>query len=326
MQVMGRELVSFQDFQKTLGQLGLNAGSALLRLSFRITQTPLEVAMAKTEEYFAAIEEENGNAAPGAHAGSLSTSESVPVVSGTALPEDTTDKPSPREPRSPQLDDESPQQPPQTSTTRESSPEPPLDPAPSSSTSAQTSTITGPSRRPMSVLAPPSSPMPHASLQAHNDAAYEPTIDHAKQHLSRLKTHGQNKRLPTDAEIAEKEKADAEKWSKVTEVEIKIRFPDQTQVVSKFTNLETATTLYDFAKSLIVTETEPFLLNFSSAKGPQTIPRNSTAKLISDIGMAGKVLVNFIWDAGASQQARGGKVLKQEFSEKARDIEVRDVH
>lgn len=318
-QVMGRELVSFQDFQKSLGQLGLNAGSVLLRLSFRITQTPLEVAMAKTSEYFASVEAESGDGAHGAHAGSLSTGESVPAVEGAILPEGNADMPSP-EPKSPQIDDETHESPHQTDHTPETDTQ--SQPASMPPSPPTNSIITGPNQRPISVLAPPSSSTPHASRQAYNDDDYEPTIDHAKQHLSRLKTHGQNKRLPTDAEIAEKAKAEAQKRAQITEVEIKLRFPDQTQVLAKFTNLDTALTLYDHAKNLIISENEPFLLSFTSAKGPTTIPRNSTTKLISGLGMTGRVLVNFIWDGG--QVPRGAKVLKPEFAEKARAIEVQE--
>ena len=319
-QIVGREITSFQDFQKTLGQLGFNAGSALLRLSFKITQTPLEVAMAKTEEYFASVEAGPGNGAHGAHAGSLTTGESVPVVSEAILPKEIVDQPSPPEPKSPQVDDGRVQPATRAYNAQEAETESQSNPI--ASTSPMSFTITGPNQRPISVLAPPSSNTPHASRQVHNDDDYEPTVDHAKLHLSRLKTHGQNKRLPTDAEIAEKEKVEAQKRAQVTDVEIKLRFPNQAQVISKFTNLDTALTLYDFVKSLIINENEPFLLKFSSTQGPKTIPKGSTTRLISGLGMTGKVLVNFIWDTGAGPQARGAEVLKQEFSENAKEIEV----
>ncbi|KAI5307417.1 hypothetical protein KEM55_008331, partial [Ascosphaera atra] len=55
---MGRELCQFTDLQKTLGQLGYNSGSVLLRLSFRVTDTPLEDAMANIETYFKSVEED----------------------------------------------------------------------------------------------------------------------------------------------------------------------------------------------------------------------------------------------------------------------------
>ena len=44
-----------------------------------------------------------------------------------------------------------------------------------------------------------------------------------------------------------------------------------------------------------------------------------------DLGMAGRVLVNVVWETGASNEARGGSVLKAEFQDKATQIEVKEV-
>jgi tether containing UBX domain for GLUT4 len=51
-QVMNRELATVEDLQKTLAQIGLNSGSALLRLSFRDSGKPLEEAMEDITRYF----------------------------------------------------------------------------------------------------------------------------------------------------------------------------------------------------------------------------------------------------------------------------------
>lgn len=76
-QVMGRELSAFTDLQKSLGQLGFNGGSVLLRLSFRPTQTPLEESMAEIEEYFKSIDAHESS---GAHTGSVGKVESIPDI------------------------------------------------------------------------------------------------------------------------------------------------------------------------------------------------------------------------------------------------------
>jgi tether containing UBX domain for GLUT4 len=75
--IMGRELSSFGDLQKTLAQLGLNSGSSLIRLSFRRTEQPLEEAMMQIGQYFKAVEEPT---APGAHASGPANSETVPAA------------------------------------------------------------------------------------------------------------------------------------------------------------------------------------------------------------------------------------------------------
>jgi tether containing UBX domain for GLUT4 len=51
-QVMNRELGTFEDLQKTLAQLGITSGSVLLRLSFKNSGRPLEDVMKEITEYF----------------------------------------------------------------------------------------------------------------------------------------------------------------------------------------------------------------------------------------------------------------------------------
>jgi len=245
--MMGRELVSFTDLQKNLAQLGLNDGSVLLRLSFRATEIPLEEAMVQIDDHFKSLEMENSDGAYGSNVGKI---ESVPGSSDPTLDEDTK-IPSPPEPGSllneaPTVpvsqpneyeEDSAPHRGAISSSTDPSSPsdQGATDP---SSTSAQT--VTGPLQRPMTVFAPPSTTVPAAARQAHNERDYEPTIDHAKRHQSRLANFGRNKTLPSDAELATRAEAQNKKIGEVTEVKIKVRFPDQSQVVSTFLNVDTA--------------------------------------------------------------------------------------
>lgn len=309
-QVMGRELVSFTDLQKTLGQLGFNSGTALLRLSFRVLGTPLEEAMEQIEQYFTSVEGED-------KAVEKKTSSSI-------------DRSSPQNPSPVQTLAEVKIE--TTSGTQIAPREAPINeqaatvenPTPSPMPPAET-TISGPGQRVISVFAPPSSSVPHAARQAFNEEDYEPTLDHARLHQARLAQYSRNKRLPTDAEIAAQEEAQRQKTAKVKEVEIKIRFPDQTQVISKFSNADTGSNLYNFVKELLEKETEPFLLNFTAARGPKSIPNDPQIKLISDLAMTGKILVNFLWDEGASVEARGGPVLKDTVQSQAQEIQIPEI-
>lgn len=305
-QIMGRELASFADLQKTLGQLGFNSGSTLLRLSFRITETPLEEAMEEIGQYFKSVEMVESE---GAHAGSEAVSENIPEPNPSSTA-DVDSEPS-GAPLTPLI---TPKEEGTTEDQTLTTPAPPTD-----------ITIRGPNHRPISVFAPPSSTTPHASLQPYNEQDYEPTIDHAKLHQSRLASTSRNKRLPTDAEIAAQQDVQRKKAAEVKDVEIKIRFPDQTQVVSTFSNVDTSMTLYSFVKGLLENENEPFLLNFTAMKGPKVVPRKEAVKLIGGLGMTGRMLVNFIWDESATVEARGSKVLKVEVREKAREIEIKEV-
>jgi tether containing UBX domain for GLUT4 len=304
---MGRELASFTDLQKTLGQLGFNSGTALLRLSFQASETPLEEAMEQIEQYFTSIE--GGDQAVEGSASS--------TVDGFSAPNPTPSQDVPKA----ETETET--------STRLSLQENPIDEqvtTPENQTSdpppAAETTIPGPDQRVISVFAPPSSTAPYASRQAFNEEDYEPTVDHARLHQARLAQSSRNKRLPTDAEIAAQEETQRQKIANVKEVEIKIRFPDQTQVISKFSDADTGSGLYTFVKGLMEKENEPFILNFTAARGPRTVPNDPEIKLITGLAMTGKVLVNFLWHEGASVEARGGPVLKETFQSKAQEIQI----
>ena len=307
--IMGRELTSFTDLQKTLAQLGFNSGSVLLRLGFRVSNTTLEEAMEQIQQYFKSVQS-NQNA--GAHATSMTKSETVDHTVAPIVAEEDSAAKSPPEPGTPVHESMSPSDIPgeQQEANRHTLDEPvPL-------------TVTGPGQRPVTVYKPPSSSTPRAAQQAFDEADYEPTIRHAKQHQARLQGVGRNKTLPSDRELAEKENAKAEKLAEIREVEIRIRFPDQSMVNQTFSNLDTARSLYDFARECLRNDKEPFLLSFTSVKGPRTIPANGTERLVSDLGMLGKTLVNLRWDEGASIETRTKPSLKEYLQAQAREVEI----
>ncbi|KAI4133461.1 MAG: hypothetical protein LQ338_000197 [Usnochroma carphineum] len=317
--IMGRELSSFTDLQKTLAQLGYNHGSVLLRLSFRISETPLEEAMEQIDLYFKSVE---GGSRAGAHATSMTTSESIPDNVEPILAEEDSGAKSPAEPMTPKQDDTvipgmpSAQQQTRSPTSEETPPS-------ATTTSATTTTTAADSgQRPRTVYKPSSSSAPRAAQQRFQEADFEPTIRQAKLHQARLQQEGRNKTLLSDKELAEKENARAQKLAEIKAVEIRIRFPDGLMTHDTFSNLDTAKTLYDFVKEDLNNESEPFVLKFTSNKGTRTIPQNSTERLIADLGMSGRTLVNFLWDEGASLESRTKPVLKQHLREQAKEIEV----
>ena len=322
---MGRELSSFTDLQKSLAQLGLNSGSVLLRLNFRRTENPLEDAIAEIDQYFKSTEGEQIGGIPSA---GVATAESAPPASEASPPPNNSEKLPPTGPSSPPQIQSHPQQPATLSSSQ--SPHEALAPPGSIALlsdplSSSEQTIKGPAERPISVFAPSSGSTPAASRQAFNEKDYEPTIAHAKLHQARLATSSVNKRLPTDAELAIQAETQAKRNADAKDVEIKVRFPDQMQVISTFSNLDTSTTLYDFVKGLMKKESEPFSLNFSSAQGPRSIPKEGNVRLIGDLGMTGRLLINVVWEAGASSEVRAGSILKPEFHNKAKQLEVKEI-
>lgn len=314
---MNRELASFTDLQKTLAQLGVNSGSILLRLTFNKTDRPLEEAIAEIGQYFREIEGEEGQ---GAHAGSVASAESAPDATREEL---TADANTPSASESSPLDPTVSANNPQDSGNADAGERGLSNDSPLPRPSEQAlETVSGPSQRPISIFAPPSSNTPKAALQQAHDTDFEPTLDHMKTHQRSLQSHTHNKPLKSDAQLDLEAANHAHKLSQVKEVEIKLRFADQSQVSAPFTDLDTALTLYDHARGLMRMPQEPISLTFRAEKGRQLIPLDSTVRLIQGLGLTGRVLIDVGWGDGASMEARQGPALKEEFRAKAREIPV----
>ncbi|KAL1958771.1 hypothetical protein VTO42DRAFT_3890 [Malbranchea cinnamomea] len=309
-QLMGRELSSFTDLQKTLAQLGYNSGSILLRLSFRTTDRPIEEAMNEIEAYFQSVDEDKKLTEENKTPSNVET----PVLSKPTEPtlESTpaeTEQPSPPEPMT------TTEQPPTTSTT-------------TSITAASESQPLA-SSRPVTVYAPPSGSTPQSALFAYNEEDYVPTVDQAKAHQRYLEAAGRPGRLASDAELAAQESARQEKLARITEIDVKVRFPDQSQVVAKFGRNDTANDLYRFVRSCLDEglATEAFSLSHFAGRAQAAIPDSSDKYLIKDLKMSGRVLVNFVWEGNAALAARsaGREILRPELRRAAAQIKVEDV-
>jgi tether containing UBX domain for GLUT4 len=318
--IVGRELSTFEDLQKTLAQLGLNNGSTLIRLDFKKTDRPLEQAIAEIGQFFKEEEisqvsdkAESSNTAPKEvdtitaaiarlPSAEPNASEDVDTTSVNAS-EGTTADPMPY----PETEGDAPLPAPVTPSKR---------PAPETR-----KPVLGPDQRPISVFSPPSNDTPKAALVPHNEEDFEPTIAHAKLHQSRLLNNTQNKRLLSDAETEQQEADKAAKLANTKEVSIKVRFPDQSTIVSTFNAQETCAHLYTFVKGVIVAENQPFKLVWTS-KGSQTIPKDEKKKLIKDLGFEGRMLINFVWGDAASEGARKAPILKPQFVQSAKEVHV----
>ncbi|PGH03517.1 hypothetical protein AJ79_07352 [Helicocarpus griseus UAMH5409] len=316
-QLVGRELSSFTDLQKTLGQLGFNSGSTLLRLSFRTTDKPLEEAMVEIGEYFKSVEEDEKGASVAA---AESSNRDTPVSSG----------PGEQTPKSTSISTQS-----NTDITPEPIPTPEQQPI-TETPAHPLSPTTFVSSRPATVYAPPLSTIPQSAQTPFNENDYVPTVDHAKAHQRNLNRTSRPNRLPTDAELAAQASAQEAKLANITEVEVKVRFPDQSQVVSKFTKEDTAQALHAFVRSCLDSSVanEKFHLSYFAgsqalnATNSQTlIPESPEKRLIRDLRMNGRVLVNFSWADDASSKARSSStsVLRPELRQAASQIKVQEV-
>ncbi|RMZ81966.1 hypothetical protein DV737_g2265, partial [Chaetothyriales sp. CBS 132003] len=155
------------------------------------------------------------------------------------------------------------------------------------------------------------------------EGAAEPT------HLTQS---SRNKRLPTEAEIAAVAEAKREELQAIKDVEIRIRFPDQSQVTSTFTQLDSGSSLYSEIRDRMLDPRfrhEPFTLKDPSVrrKGDLlVIPDDESQKLIRDLGLKGRLLLVFAWTEAASVEARGATtVLRDELRRHAVDVKVDDL-
>ncbi|GCB23905.1 tether containing UBX domain for GLUT4 [Aspergillus awamori] len=311
-QIMERELSSFTDLQKSLAQLGFNNGNVLLRLSFRRTEEPLEEAMVKIQEYFKPFDD----ATPKAEEPPAPT-EQPPQADASNKQEGAQQQPA--------STSEAP------STAEQTPPTAPTSNAPA----AEPTEVPAGFSRPITVFSPPSNTTPQSAQTNYNETDYIPSIEHAQAHQRRLNATSRPQRLPTDAEIAAKAAAEEERLAAVTQVDVKVRLPDQSQVVAKFGQEDTAKSLYDFVRNCLAAPfaSEKFIITSSLPKtssGGQpgrhiqnVVPDSDQQLLIKDLAMIGRVLVNFTWDANASPAARQSReLLKAELRTRAQELKV----
>lgn len=165
---------------------------------------------------------------------------------------------------------------------------------------------------------------------SHNEGDYTPTVEHAHIHQKLLQQNSRNVRLPTEAELEAQANEEAAKWAAVKEVEIRIRFPDQSAVSAKFGQSDTGADLYNFVRECLEERwrQEGFTLRNPGIKGKnEVVPDVSDKKLIQHLQLRGRVLVVFGWDDhSASIEARSMKaVLKEELRSQAQELKVQDV-
>jgi tether containing UBX domain for GLUT4 len=301
--VMNREFGTFVDLQKTLSQIGISSGSILLRLSYRQTETPLEVATAEIGQYFKEVEEVAQNT------GASSTTASAPAAADGTITEQIAKVPEPA------VQSPSSQTP--------SSASGPAQPA---ENSVSDEGIAGPGQRIISVFSAPTSTVPRAAQQEFNDSDYEPSVADAKLHQSRLLNRTQNKRLLSDAEQEALQRERDAKKASVVETRVKVRFPDQTTVQFPVNASETGAKMLEFVRGLIVAGDQPFSLIYKDSKGQiHNVPDSSTVRLIKDLGFEGPTLVTFTWKDEASEDARKWPVLQQKYATQAKPVQVPEI-
>ncbi|KAF8464565.1 GLUT4 regulating protein TUG-domain-containing protein [Kalaharituber pfeilii] len=324
-QIVNRELATFDDLQTTLQTMGYSGGMVLLRLKMRPTEIPFEEALVKITELplgvTSLLQTPTIQAASESPA-SASSSESPllqPASESPAVPE-LPQAVTPRlEPSSDGAQDtmEADSTPAETSQPL-SSPEASLfsvEPTPQSSAEAGSSS----NPRAITVFAPAQGAVPEAAKLRFDESEYELTVNQARQIQANLAASGRPQRLLSDQELAEKEREKRERREKVTEIEIRVRFPDQMIVQSTFKGTDKSEDLYAFVRSTIRHPNEPFYLYLTPPV--RKIPCDSS-RLALDLQFTPRMLVNFSWDKSASEKALTAPALSDEYLAVAQAIKV----
>ncbi|ROT40039.1 hypothetical protein SODALDRAFT_343916 [Sodiomyces alkalinus F11] len=295
--IMGRELASFSDFQKTLSQLGYNSGSVLMRLSFRLTEKTLYEAMSEISQHFPDVETPRKEPTT---ASSASTAMPAPTLES----EDTAKEPS--ESTAPAASTEQ-----------------------SHSVGGDTMDVDypGPSDplQPVGVFQAPTGTTPAAALAAVSETDFSPTVAHAQLHQIRLQQASQNKRLLSDKELEDRANAEKARLASVSSVAIKVRFPDNTSAQWSFGPEATGALLYKAVRSVMAHDSQPFKLVLPGTRTIITNSDNADYRLVHNYKLTRNVLVNFIWDSTVSVDVRKQPFLKGSIAQQAKAVQVPDI-
>lgn len=324
--IMGRELSTFPDYQKTLSQLGYNSGSVLIRLVYKtpgitffeaqqqIAQYFKEVEQAEAEKPVSSAKSPSQQPTPTEGEPSNTPSEPAPAVQAQKTADHAmTD--------APQRDPSVPPKP----SPKESAPQTGPPASSGSTEKEQSSTTPRDPLAPVGIFSAPSSSTPAAARTEVSETDFTPTVAHAQLHQARLLESSKNKRLLSDKQLAEQAAATEEKLSSVHSIEVKVRFPDNTSASWAITHDDTGAKLYKAVRSVMAEPDLPFRLVVPGSKDVIRDIDTQDNRVIRAHKLTGRVLVNLVWDDSVPTPARGKPFLKSSVAQAAKNIEVPDI-
>jgi len=302
--IMGRELSTLDDFQKTLSQLGYNSGSVLIRLSYKVTDQTLYDTLERIGQYFKDVEDTLPKPASATAAANTSVEAPTPVQ--------TVDSPMP---------DLAP-------TSQEPEPTAPeTAPAPSDEAGAVgvPDSASKDPFQPSHVYLAPSSDVPAAAKAPVREVDYTPTIAHAQLHQARLQENSRNKRLLSDKELEEKAAAEEAKFAAVKTVSVKVRFPDNTSSEWVVSHGETGGFIYEAVRHVMADQSQPFKLVISGGRTVIKDDSSASNSLIRAYKLTGRTLVNLVWDDSVSAEVRKKPFLKSSVASQGESVKIPEV-
>ncbi|KAG9253619.1 GLUT4 regulating protein TUG-domain-containing protein [Emericellopsis atlantica] len=303
--IMGRELSTLDDFQKTLSQLGYNSGSVLIRLGYKVTDQTLYDTLERIGQYFKDVEDTLPKPA------SATAATNTPVVEAPTHVQ-TVDSPMP---------DVAP-------TSQEPEPTAPATtPAPSNEADSvdMPASASKDPFQPSHVYLAPSSDVPAAAKAPVREVDYTPTIAHAQLHQARLQENSRNKRLLSDKELEEKAAAEEAKFAAVKTVSVKVRFPDNTSSEWVVGHGETGGFIYEAVRHVMADQSQPFKLVISGGRTVIKDDSSASNSLIRAYKLTGRTLVNLVWDDSVSTEVRKKPFLKSSVASQGESVKIPEV-
>ncbi|KAF9773116.1 hypothetical protein IL306_009118 [Fusarium sp. DS 682] len=307
--IMGRELSSFADFQKTLSQLGYNSGNVLIRLSYRQTDKTLYDAMTEIGQFFKDTEDEDlKQEAPAAE------TESAPGGEAQKAEEQAL-----RETEDSKMADDQTEQAHDSAPIQQQQEEPKV--AKEDIMDIDSSQQQDP-LAPVNVFLAPSGSTPAAALAPASDADFAPTIAHAQLHQARLQEDSRNKRLLSDRELEEKAAAEAARINAIKSILVKVRFPDNTSSDWEVSPTHTGQFLYAAVRHVMAHSDQPFHLVLPGSKIVIKDDPSPNNGLIKAYKLSGRTLVNLVWDDAVPSTVRKEPFLKANIAQKGQQVKI----
>ncbi|KAH7197545.1 uncharacterized protein B0J16DRAFT_377993 [Fusarium flagelliforme] len=306
--IMGRELSSFTDFQKTLSQLGYNSGSVLIRLTFRKTDKTLYDAMTEISQFFKDTDDEDQKE-------EIPTTVAEPVSTEET---ETQEQQVSQETEDSKMADAQTEEPSEAAPTQpEKAPE-----AVAEDNMEVDSSQSSDPLAPVNVFLAPSGSTPAAALAPAPETDFAPTIAHAQLHQARLQENSRNKRLLSDQELEEKAAAEAAKINAIKSILIKVRFPDNTSSDWQVSPAHTGQFLYDAVRHVMAQDGQPFHLVLPGTKTVIKDDPNPNNGLIKAYKLSGRTLINLVWEDGVPLAVRKQPFLKANVAQQGQQVKV----
>ncbi|KAL2022658.1 hypothetical protein VTK56DRAFT_4739 [Thermocarpiscus australiensis] len=299
--ILGREYSALEDLQKTLSQCGISSGSIALRATFKATERTLHDAMGDIGRYLEDVEPEQPKAGED---GATATAPTIEEPKDNAASAEAALQAAP--------------------STEDAGGSVPAEPSSGDLPMEidEPSTASLEPLQPTGVFSAPSSSTPAAARTQEDDSVYEPTIAHAQLRQQQLQQRAQNIRLKSDAELAAEAAEEEAKLAKITKVEVKVRFPDQTSAVWTVTPNETGAFLYQAIRGIMAQPNQPFKLIIP---GPKTVIEENDKRLIAGYRLKGREMLHLLWDESVPPAARKGPFLKGSVASKAQEVVVPEI-